>query len=303
MIKVSKQIKDALVAHRKWKEQLQKAIEAGSSEFKPVVVRQDNQCAFGKWLYDEADADLQQTALFQQTKQLHATFHQETGRILEIALQGRREEATRALDLGQDFARLSMEINSALIAWYQASVLGETAQEKTGSSEKMKAAFDARAKALTQVTQTQTGETMSLIVFKLAGETYAVASDYVREIQALGDVTRVPCTPDFVVGMINVRGAIHSVIDIRGFFGVSKQEITGATKVLLANAGGLEVGILADDVAEAKSLLVSEINPPLLGQGLAKEEYVHGVTKDMMTVLNLDALLRDERIIVHEEVS
>ena len=110
-----------------------------------------------------------------------------------------------------------------------------------------------------------------------------------------------PCTPDLVVGVINIRGSIYSVIDIRSFFGVAKKEMSETTKVILVNSEGLEIGILADDVKGATSIPTSEIKPQLAMQSVAKEEFIQGVTKDMLIILNLEALLRDERIIVHEE--
>ena len=116
------------------------------------------------------------------------------------------------------------------------------------------------------------------------------------------DVTPVPCTPDFCVGVINIRGSIYPVIDIRGFFGVPKREITASTKVILVEAAGLELGILADDVSGAASVPVSEIKPPLAAQSAAKDEYILGVTRKMLIILNLEALLRDDRIIIHQEV-
>ncbi len=169
------------------------------------------------------------------------------------------------------------------------------------SGDKVKTILEERARALAKSTETEMGETMQLVVFTLADETYGIASDYVREVQPLGNVSPVPCTPNFVVGVINIRGAIYSVIDIREFFGLAKREITELTKVILVQAAGLEVGILADDVIGAKSVPLSDIKAPLESRG-SKEEYVQGVTRGMLIILNLEALLRDEQIIVHEEV-
>ena len=179
----------------------------------------------------------------------------------------------------------------------------ETPGERSMSAEKMQAILEERARALARVVEVGEGEGMQLVVFSLANETYGIPTDYVREVQPLRDVSPVPCTPGFVVGVVNIRGSIHSVVDIRQFFGVPKQEITDLTKVILVNAAGLEVGILADDVSGAMNVPLAEIKPPLAAQATVKEEYVQGVTKDMLIILNLEALIRDERIIVHEEVA
>ena len=179
----------------------------------------------------------------------------------------------------------------------------ETTAEKGVSPEKMQAILQERARALARVAEVGEGEGMQLVVFSLANETYGIETDYVKEVQPLQHVSPVPCTPNFVVGVINIRGSIYSVVDIRGFFGVPRQEITDLTKVILVNAAGLEVGILADDVSGAMSVPLAEIKPPLAAQATVKEEYVQGVTKDMLIILNLEALIRDERLIVHEEVA
>jgi purine-binding chemotaxis protein CheW len=180
----------------------------------------------------------------------------------------------------------------------------QTTGEKQMPYEKMKSVLEERAKALTRSTESNVGESerAQMVVFQLANEKYGIPTDYVREVQPMREVTPVPCTPGFVVGVINIRGSIYSVIDIRSFFGVEKRDVSDATKVILVNAVGLEIGILADDVKGATSVMLNEIKPPLATQGAVKDEFIQGVTKDMLIILNFESLLRDERIIVHEEV-
>ena len=294
------QTSKVVAAHRKWRERLEQAIEIGSSEFKPSIVRQDNQCEFGKWLHEQATPELAQTAEFQQIKQFHVAFHQEAGRILEIALQGQKTEARHLLGSQGNFVKLSEGLVAKLKEWHFNNQ-DQATLAKSNGQDHMRATLEARASALAQVAETQTGESISLVVFTLANETYGIATEYVHEVQPLRDVTPVPCTPGFVVGVINIRGSIYSVIDIRSFFDVPKREIGDSTKVILVSAAGLEIGILADDVKGATSVLLSDIKPALAAHGVAKEEYIQGVTKEMLTILNLEALLRDERIIIHEE--
>ncbi len=175
--------------------------------------------------------------------------------------------------------------------------------EKGVSTEKVQAILEKRAQALARATEVETGETMQFVVFSLANETYGIPTNYVKEVQPLRDVSPVPCTPDFVVGIINIRGSIYSVVDIRQFLGVPKQEVTDLTKVILVDAAGLEVGVLADDVSGSMSIAMAEIKPSLATTASIKEEYIQGVTKDMLIILNLDTLMRDERVVVHEEVA
>ncbi|MBI5034477.1 MAG: chemotaxis protein CheW [Chloroflexi bacterium] len=299
---MNKQLSDALVAHRKWKDYLMQAVQSGQSDYQPAVVRKDNQCDFGKWLHHDISNEIRQSETYQTVLKLHASFHFETARILELALSGRKTEAEQALGLGNNWRKLSAELTSQLLSWrFVDTSHAETSKALT--SDKLKMVWDARAKALTQSTNVQTGEMMQVVVFMLANETYGIATEFVKEVQPLRDLTPVPCTPDFVVGVINIRGSIYSVIDIRSFFNVPPKEISELTKVILVNAGGLEVGILADDVSGATSVQISDIKPPLAAQNAVKDEYIQGVTPKMLIILNLEALLRDDRIIVHQEVS
>lgn len=299
---MNKQISDALVAHRKWKDRLRQAIENGTTEFKPEIVKLDDQCDFGKWLYRDVLPEIRQTPTYQTVTKLHANFHLETARILEMTLNGRKVEAEKAIAAGSEWSKISFALNAKLLSWQFDDSSTQESSQSTMHANKTKAVLADRARALLKSTEMQTGETMQVVVFSLANETYGIATEFAKEVQPLENVTPVPCTPDFCVGVINIRGSIYSVIDIRSFFGVPQKEITDSTKVILVEAAGLEVGILADDVSGAASVPVSEIKPPLAAQSAAKDEYVLGVTPKMLIVLNLEALLRDERIIVHQEV-
>ena len=296
-----KQLSNALAAHRKWKDRLKQAMSTGASEFQPSVVKKDDQCDFGKWLHHEVPVEIRQTETYQTVLQLHANFHLLAAQALEMALQGRKSEAGKAIDPGSEWAKTSSALTSELLSW-QFDDSSQESDSKAGSSDKIKATLAERARVLVKSTEVQTGEMMQLVVFALANESYGIATEFVAEVQTLRDLTPVPCTPDFVVGVVNIRGSIYSVIDIRGFFGVPKKEITDATKVILVNAAGLEVGILADNVSGATSVPVSEIKPPLAAQTVAKDEYIHGVTRNMLIILNVEALLSDDRIIVREEI-
>ena len=179
----------------------------------------------------------------------------------------------------------------------------QTSSTKTMSPERVKAILEERARALARVDEVESGEMLQLVVFCLANERYGIATEYVRDVQPITDLSPVPCTPGFVVGIVNIRGKIYSVIDIRQFFGVPKREITSATKVIVVDAAELEVGILADDVEGAENVPLSEIKTSLGGHAGIKEEHVEGVTEDMLIILNLEALLSDEQIVVNEEVA
>jgi purine-binding chemotaxis protein CheW len=153
-------------------------------------------------------------------------------------------------------------------------------------------------------------EYLRVLEFLLACEKYAVETSYVREVYPLKELTPLPCTPPFVLGIINVRGQIFSVIDIKKFFELPEKGITNLNKVIvlytdkpvLGGVEGMEFGILADAVYDVKSIPLNEIQPSLPTLTGVREDYLKGVTKGRTVILDAMKILSDKRIIVHEQV-
>ncbi len=114
------QINKAVAAHGMWKARLRNAIDAGKSEFTAGHVSADNQCDFGKWLYSLPAID-HQTAQWQKVRELHAKFHREAGKVLGLALSGNKAEADSCLAVGSPFAKVSLELTSAMMEWKKVS--------------------------------------------------------------------------------------------------------------------------------------------------------------------------------------
>lgn len=114
------QIDKAIAAHATWKVRLRKAIADGKSDFSPTVVSVDNQCEFGKWLYS-LPANDQEGQDWKNVREHHAKFHKEAGKVLWLALAGKKAEADTGLANGSPFAKISVELTSALMRWKKAS--------------------------------------------------------------------------------------------------------------------------------------------------------------------------------------
>lgn len=163
----------------------------------------------------------------------------------------------------------------------------------------------ARAKALAREPEpVETGgESIEVLEFLLAYETYAVEMSYVRETLPLRDLTPVPCTPPFVLGLTNVRGRIMSVIDIKRFFDLPAKGLTELNKVIIVHdGGGMEFGILADAICGVRTIALAELQPSLPTLTGVREEYLRGVTSGRTVVLDGAKLLGDRKIVVHEEI-
>lgn len=145
--------------------------------------------------------------------------------------------------------------------------------------------------------------TTTLIRFVLGGQACAVDVAHVREVQPLENMAPVPCTPPFVAGLINLRGSLYSVLDLALLFGLPPVGRGPSTRVMLVQAGGLEIGLLADRVESVQEVSLSEVAPPLAVHGGIRREYVRGLLGDSMALwLDLERICSDPRIIVNEAI-
>ena len=176
-------------------------------------------------------------------------------------------------------------------------------QAAAPSAEERRAVLKARARALAGEVQASQAEqeSVEIIEFSLAAETYGIESAFVREVSPLKDFTPLPGTPPFVLGIINVRGEILSVIDLKKFFSLPERGLGELKKVIIIHNERMEFGILADAVLGARFLPLAEINPaPPTVTGIGAE-YLRGVTRERVVILDARRVLGDEKIIVHQE--
>jgi purine-binding chemotaxis protein CheW len=188
-------------------------------------------------------------------------------------------------------------IRSRVIAAHAPAVMTEAAQ-----ANERKRILHERSRDLAGVgAATQQEETLSVIEFNLAGERYAVELTRVREVALLKELTPVPCTPSFVLGIINLRGEIHTVIDLKRFFELPSRGITELNKVIMLQADGKQLGILADSITGVRSLPLSVLQPALPTLTGVRADYLRGVTHDCLAVLDAAKLLSSRHILVNDE--
>jgi len=170
------------------------------------------------------------------------------------------------------------------------------------SPEDRKRILRARADFLArQPGREQAGDTLEVVEFILANERYGIESGYVREVYPLKDYTPLPCTPPFVIGLLNVRGRIISVIDIKKFFEMPGKGISDLNKVIIIHDYNMEFGILADSIIGIRDIALRDIQPPLPTLTGIREDFLKGITMERVVILDAKKLLADKKIIVHEE--
>ena len=143
-------------------------------------------------------------------------------------------------------------------------------------------------------------EYVEVLEFLLAHEMYGVELKYVREVYPLKELTPIPAIPAFVLGIVNVRGEILSVIDIKKFFDLPEKGLTDLNKVIILHSADMEFGILADSIIGVRNILLSEMQTSLPTLTGIREEYLKGVTNEREIILDAGKLLSDKGIIVNE---
>lgn len=194
------------------------------------------------------------------------------------------------------------------IDWREVKLRLESAQIATEhiwapTAEDNQRILQERARALAREVMPAEAADASIEVleFILAHERYAVASEYVREVYTLEELTPLPCTPVFVLGIINLRGEILSVIDIKKFFDLPEKGITNLNKVIVLESNDMVFGILADVISGVRRIPRAGIQPSLPTLTGIRAEYLLGVTEERVVVLDAEKLLHDEKLVVNEQ--
>ena len=144
---------------------------------------------------------------------------------------------------------------------------------------------------------------INIIAFALGSENYCIESAFVREVYPLKDFTPLPGVSSYIFGIINVRGQILPVVDLKKFFNLPERGLGELNKVIILCDDQMEFGILADMVHGTQEIELEDIrNVPSTVTGIG-EEYLKGVTKERLIVLNAKRLLSDKSIVVNDGVN
>lgn len=138
-------------------------------------------------------------------------------------------------------------------------------------------------------TETVQQNEQQLVVFDLADEGYGVDIGAVREIIRLQEITKVPRTPEFVEGIINLRGKVIPVIDLRKRFSLPVADETKDNRIVVVDIGGQDIGVVVDAVTEVLRISTGSVEPPASVITTADSEYLLGIAKlDSRLIILLD---------------
>jgi purine-binding chemotaxis protein CheW len=143
---------------------------------------------------------------------------------------------------------------------------------------------------------------LDVVEFRLASETYGVEVSYVREVSLLKTFTPLPCTPPFVLGIVNLRGQLLSVIDLKPLFALPARKLTDRQTVIVLGAAPMAVGLLADAVLGVQAIALESLQPSLPTLTGRRAAYLKGVTHERLALLDAPKLLADPTLRVLEGV-
>ncbi|MGI6093286.1 MAG: chemotaxis protein CheW [Veillonellaceae bacterium] len=135
---------------------------------------------------------------------------------------------------------------------------------------------------------------VQLVVFKLGREEYGISILEVQEIKRMTEITRVPHTPPYIKGVINLRGSVLPVLDLRKRLNLPSIDDSDDTRIIIVKIEDLTVGMIVDSVSEVTALNQENIEPPSAVVGGVAANYLSGVGKQddrLLILLNLDEII------------
>lgn len=133
---------------------------------------------------------------------------------------------------------------------------------------------------------------LQLVIFKLAGEEYGLPIHQVQEINRLAEITKLPQAPLFMEGVIDLRGSVIPILDLRKRFGLPA-DLTDETRIMIVEVQDQKIGTIVDGVAEVLRLSEENIEPPP-ASFIMDAEFLHGLAKSdnrLIIILKIDNIL------------
>ena len=176
--------------------------------------------------------------------------------------------------------------------------LGERSSEEVARILRERAQALARPPAAIETP----GDVLDLLVFTVAGERYGIETAHVLEVIALLGLTPLPGVPPVFLGVVNSRGRILPVVDLRRLFGLAGQGVGEGGRAVLVDAAEVAFGIYADAVGGIVQVSLPDLAPAPSALGPGRQRLIRGITGEMVAVVDVEAMARDPRIVVNEEV-
>ena len=145
---------------------------------------------------------------------------------------------------------------------------------------------------------------MKVIIFQLMDKEYAIGVDAVQSIEKLLSITRVPKTPSYVKGVLNLRGVVTPIVDLRERFGLDNKEMDDSTRIIIVALEEFEVGLIVDAANDVLDIPIESIEPQPEVVGSVESDFISGVAKigkRLLVMLNLEKVLEPVKRVTSDE--
>jgi purine-binding chemotaxis protein CheW len=142
---------------------------------------------------------------------------------------------------------------------------------------------------------------IQLVGFRLDNEDYAIAITKIQEIILMKPITRIPQVPDYIEGLINLRGSVIPIINLRKRFGLSPRGVDDETRTIVVNIHDKTVGCVVDAVTQVMRINRDQIQPPPLSVLAVAHQYISGLARledRLLIVLDIDRLFDEQSPVV-----
>lgn len=145
------------------------------------------------------------------------------------------------------------------------------------------------------------------MTFQTGKEFFGINISYVNEIIGMQEITAIPEVDDYIRGLINLRGKIIPVIDVRVRFKMEPKEYTDRTCIIVINVKSMLIGLIVEKIAEVDSIKEDDIMPPpsFVKQGQEHNKYVYGLARtgeSMKLLIDPEKLIKDEDLETFDEI-
>jgi len=144
------------------------------------------------------------------------------------------------------------------------------------------------------------------LMFNLGSEEYGIDITRITAIEELPQITTIPDMPNFVKGVINLRGKVIPAVDLRLRFGIEEREYDDRTCIVIVSVDESTIGLIVDIVSEVHEIEKNDIGPPPSFKNLSgKEQYIAGLAKkgeEVKIILDVEKIISNEKKIILEEI-
>ncbi len=146
---------------------------------------------------------------------------------------------------------------------------------------------------------------MKVIVFQLLDKEYAISVDVVQSIEKMLSISRVPKTPSYVKGVLNLRGVVTPIVDLRARFGLDVKEMDESTRIIIVTLEDYDVGLIVDAANDVLDIPLESIEPQPEVVGSVEVDFISGVAKverRLLVMLNLDKVLEPIKRVTSDDI-